>query len=120
MSSFEFRLNKIHEARNYLLDEIKHNYLMSEKYKKACKFLNHVEHCLILDSAVTGCVSISVFALLVCVSIGIASSAVGLKISATTAGIKKYNSIIKKKKRKHYKIVLLGKDKLNAGEATNF
>ena len=30
-----------------------------------------------------------------------------------TAGIKKYKSIIKKKKKKHEKIVLLRKDKLN-------
>ena len=68
---------------------------------------------LISDSKVTGCVSISAFASLVCVSGGITSSALGIKICAITAGIKKYNSIIKKKKKKHDKIVLLGKDKLN-------
>ena len=34
MSNFEFRLRKIDETRNYLLDEIKHNDLMSKKYKK--------------------------------------------------------------------------------------
>ena len=34
MSSLEFRLRKIDETRNYLLDGIKHNDLMSEKYKK--------------------------------------------------------------------------------------
>ena len=33
-----------------------------------------------------------------------------------TAGIKKYKSIIKKKKKKYDKIVLLGQDKLNAIE----
>ena len=46
-------------------------------------------------------------------SIGIKSSAVGLKIWTITAGIKKYKSIIKKKKKKHDKIVLLAKSKLN-------
>ena len=35
--SLEFRLVKIYERRNYLLHEIKHNYLMSEKHKKTCK-----------------------------------------------------------------------------------
>ena len=30
----EFRLKKIDETRNYPLGEIKHNDLMSEKYKK--------------------------------------------------------------------------------------
>ena len=40
------------------------------------------------------------------------SSAVGLKICAIIAGIKKYKSIIKKKKKKYHKIVLLPKTKL--------
>ena len=35
---------------------------MSEKYKKTCKYLNYVEHLLILDSIVTGCISITAFA----------------------------------------------------------
>ena len=83
---------------------------MSEKYKKTCKYLNYVEHLLVLVSTITCCVSISAYALLVSVPAGITSSAVGIKNCAITAGIKKYKSIIKKKKRKHDKIVLLGKD----------
>ena len=43
----EFRLRKIAETRNYLLDEIKHNDLMTEKYKKTCKYLKYFEHLLI-------------------------------------------------------------------------
>ena len=39
-----------------------------------------------------------------------------LKISATTPGIKKYNSIIKKNENKHDKIALLAKSKLNSLE----
>ena len=70
------------------------------------------EHLLILTSAVTGCVSISALSSLVGLPIGTASSAVALKICAITAGIKKYKSIIKKKRKKHDKIVLLVKTKL--------
>ena len=44
---------------------------MSEIYKKTCKYLNYVEHLLIVTSTVTGCVSISAFASLICVSAGI-------------------------------------------------
>ena len=88
-ASLEFRLRKIDETRNYLLEEIKHNDLMSEKYKKTCKYLNYVENLLILVSTVTGYASISEFTSLVRVSVGITSSAVGLKICAITAGIKK-------------------------------
>ena len=36
-ASLPFRLTQIDEIRNYLLDEIKHNDLISEKYKKTCK-----------------------------------------------------------------------------------
>ena len=52
--------------------------------------MNYFEHFLVFVSAVSGCVSISAFASLVGVPISIASSAVGLKMCAITAGIKKY------------------------------
>ena len=81
-ASLEFRLRKTDETRNYLLDEIKHNDLMKEKYKNTCKYLNYVEHFLTLPSIMTGCISISAFASLICVPVGIASSAVGIKICA--------------------------------------
>ena len=48
---------------------------------------------------------------MIVISIGITSSAIGLKICAITAGIKKHKSIFKKKK--HDEIVLLAKSKLN-------
>ena len=48
---------------------------------------------------------------------GITSSAIGLKICAIAAGIKKYKPVIKKnKKNKHNKIVLLAKSKLSSIE----
>ena len=58
---------------------------------------------LVLVSRVTDSVSISAFASLVCVP----------QICAITAGIKKYESIIKKKKKWHDEIALLGKSKLD-------
>ena len=42
-ASLKFRSRKIYETRKYLLDEINHNDLISEKYKMKCKYLNHVE-----------------------------------------------------------------------------
>ena len=86
---------------------------MSKKHKKICTTLNYIEHFLILASTITGCISISAFASLIGIPIGITSSAIGLKICAITAGIKKYTSKIKKKKKKHSKIVSLAKSKLN-------
>ena len=53
--TLEFRFKKKkNETRNYLSEEINHNDLISEKYKKTCKYLNFVEHLLILISTVIG------------------------------------------------------------------
>ena len=56
------------------------------------------------------------FFLLFGIPVGITSSAVGLEIGAIIAGIKKYMSIIKKKRKKQDKKVLLAKLKLNTIE----
>ena len=89
---------------------------MSQKHKKVCTTLNYIEHFLILASAIAGCISISAFVSLLGIPIGITSSVVGLKICAVTAGIQMYMSIVKKKKKKHDKMVLLAKTKLNSIE----
>ena len=111
--SQEFRLKNLNETRNYLIEEINQNQLISKKHKKVCATLNYIKHFLILGSTVTGSVSISVFASLVGIPIGITSSAIGLKIFVITAAIKKYKLKIKKKKKKPDKTVLLAKSKLN-------
>ena len=53
---------------------------------------------------------------LVGIPVGIASTVTKINIYVAIAGIKKYKSIIKKKKNKHNKIVLLVKTKLNTIE----
>ena len=58
-AGLEFKLRKIDETRDSFLDEIKNNDLLSKKYKKTRKYLNHVKHLLTLASTITGCVSIS-------------------------------------------------------------
>ena len=83
--SREFRLKNIDETRNYLIEEINLNELMSKKHKKICATLNYIQ---ILASKITGCISTSAFVSLIGIPIGITSSAIGLKICAITAGIK--------------------------------
>ena len=58
----------------------------------------------------------SAFSSLIGIPIGITSSATRLKICAIAAEIKKYKLIIRKKKKKHDKILLLAKSKLNSIE----
>ena len=50
-----------------------------------CNYLNYKEHLLILTPTVTGCVSICAFASLICVPVGITSSAVEINICAIIA-----------------------------------
>ena len=65
---------------------------MSKKHKTLCGVLNYNHHSLNVVSIITECVSISGFASLFGIRIGIASSTIGLKICIRTAGIKKYKS----------------------------
>ena len=76
--------------------------------------MNDLDYLLIIISTITRCVSIFAFASLVGIPIWIASLKIGLKICVRTAGMKKYKSINKKKK--HDKIVLIAKSKLNSIE----
>ena len=69
--SEEFRLKNIEKTRNYFFKEIEQNELMSKKHEKACATPNYIEHVLILPSTITCCISISAFASLLGVPIGI-------------------------------------------------
>ena len=102
----EFRLKNIDETRNYLLQQIEQNELMNRKHKKICTTLNYIELFFTSASAIAGCISTSTFASLLCISIRITDSAIGLNIYAIAAG--------KEKKKKHDKIVLLSKSKLDS------
>ena len=75
----EFRLQKIGKIRNYLIEEINRNKLMSKKHK-VCRILNYIDHLVITISTITGCVSISAFTSLVGITIGVISSAYNLII----------------------------------------
>ena len=94
---YEFRMKKINETKNHFLEEAEPNELMSKNHKKFCTILNYIEHILILASTTTGCISISDFASLIDIPIGVTSSAIALKICAIAAGVKKYTSMIKDK-----------------------
>ena len=110
--SQEFRLKNVDETRNYLIEEINQNKLLTKKHKKVCRTL--------LGSRTTGYISISAFASLVGIPIGFTSSEIGWKICSTTAATKNYKSVIKKKGKINDKIVLLAKSKLYGVEVLIF
>ena len=70
---------------------------MSKKHKKVCTTLNYTQHFLTLVSTVTGSISVSALASLLGTPKGITNSAIGLKICAITAGIKKVSNQEKEK-----------------------
>ena len=94
-ASIEFTLKEINKRRNYLLEEIKHNELISKKHKKTFRNLNLNLNCeLILASTVSSCVYISTCASLVGSPIEIISSTATIKICVITVGIKNYYGIV--------------------------
>ena len=80
--SQEFRFKNIDKTRNYFLKEIEQNELMSKNHKQVCTTLNYNKHFLILTSTIAGCISISTFAFLLGIPIG-------LNICGIAAGINK-------------------------------
>ena len=76
----EFRFKNIDETRNYFLEEIEQNELMSREHKKVYTTLNYFEPFLVLASKIAGCTSISAFASYPRVPIEITSSAIETRI----------------------------------------
>ena len=52
--SEEVRLKNVDERRNYLIEEINRNELVSKKHKNVCTTLNYIKQILILASKITG------------------------------------------------------------------
>ena len=83
---------------------------MSKNQKKFCVTLNWIEHFLVLARwTITRWISISAFASLLGISIGITDTAIGLKICAIAAGIKNFKSVMKRKEKKQDKTAVLKK-----------
>ena len=96
--SQEFRLKNIDGTINYFAEKIEQNESMSKKHKEVCITLNYIKHFLVLVSKSEDVFQFLFFLSLVGVSIGITSSAIGLKNCAIIAGIKRYTLIINKKR----------------------
>ena len=69
--------------------------MISKKHKKIFVTLNYIEPFFILASTIIGWVSMSAFASLIGMPIGITTFVIGLKACAITTEIKKYKSMIK-------------------------
>ena len=82
---------------------MKHNKLISKKHKKSCKILNYT------DWTLEHYVLISAIASAVGIPLEIKSSVVGLTICGITGRIKKYQLILRRKRKNMKKVVFLAK-----------
>ena len=107
----QFRLNKINEIKNYFIAEIRERELMSKNFSKYIASFEYLD-----KSLVTGSISIASFATAIGAPVGIMSASCSLAFSTTTGFVKKFLKTIRNKKKKHNKIVILARSKLNSVE----
>ena len=112
----KFRLDEISKIENYFYQEINQGKSCSKKLSKYVAAFDYIDKILIVLSATTGGVSIISFTSIIGAPVGIASASFTLIFSLTTGIVKKLLNITRNKKKKHDKILMLAKSKLNSIE----
>ena len=102
--------------KNYYHQEISQRKLCSKNLSKYVTAFDYIDKVLIALSATSGGVSIILFTSAVGAPVGIASAIFTLIFSLTTGIVRKLLSITRNKKKKHDKIIMLAKSKLNSIE----
>ena len=102
--------------KNYFHQEINQRKSYSKKLNKYVTAFDYIDKVLIVLSATSGGVSIISFTSIVGAPVGIASASFTLIFSLTTGIVKKLLNITRNKKKKHDKILMLAKSKLNSIE----
>ena len=112
----KYRLNEITKTENYLIEEINQRKSCIKKLSKYVATFDYIDKVSIVLSAACGGVSIISFTSIVGAPVAIASASFTLFSSLTKGIIKKLLSITRNKKKKHDKILMLAKSKLNSTE----
>ena len=90
---------------------------MSKRLSKYIASFDYFEKSLIVLSVTTGSISIASFATVIGAPVGIVSASFTLAFSISTGIIKKLLKTTRNKKKKHNKIVMLARSKLNSIES---
>ena len=112
-----FRLNKINEIKDYFVPEIKERELMSKRLRKFIASFDCFDKSLFVLSVTNGRISIASFATVIEAPVGMASATFILAFSISTGIVKNLLKPTKNKKKKHNKIVMLARSKLNSIES---
>ena len=112
----KFRLDEISKIENYFHEDINQRKSWSKKLSKYITAFDYIDEILIVLSATTGRVSVCSFTSVVGAPVGIESANFTLIFSITSEIVKKLLSMTRNKKKKHDKVIMLAKSKLNSIE----
>ena len=112
----KLRLDEINKIENCFYQEINQRKPCSKKLSKYIAVFDYIDKVLTALSAATGEVSIYLFTSVVEAPVAIASASFTLIFSLATGILKKLLSTTRNKKKKHDKIFMLAKSKLNSIE----
>ena len=90
---------------------------MSKRLSKCIASFDYFDKSLIVLSVTTGSISIASFATVIGAPVGIMGASCSLTFSITTGFVKKFLKTIRNKKKKHNKIIMLARSKLNSIES---
>ena len=110
----QFRLNKVNEVGDYFIAEIRERELMSKRLSKYIASFDYFGKPLIVLSATSGGIPIASFATVIGASVRMARASFSFAFSITTGFVKKLLKTTQNKKKKHYKIVMSARSKLNS------
>ena len=112
----KIRLNKIIEIGNYFHQEINQRKICSKKLSTYVAAFDFIDKILIVLGATSGGVSIISFTSVVEAPVAIASASITLIFSLSLGIIKQLLNITRSKNKKHDKILMLARSKLNSIE----
>ena len=113
----KFWWSKITEIENYFYQEINQQKSYSKKLNKYVTIFDYMDKILIVLSATSSGISIISFTSVIGTPVGITTASFTLIFSLSTGIIKKLLNMTIKKTKKHDKILMLAKSKLNSIES---
>ena len=109
----KYRLNEINKMRDYFNNEIKERKDIIKKLNKFLVSFDYLDKIFITLSASFGALSIASYASIVGIPAGITGASLTLVFTIGTGISKSLLTLTKKRKKKHNKIIILAKSKLN-------
>ena len=113
----QFRLNRINEIKEFFIAKIRERGLMTKNVSKYIACFEYLDKSLIVLLVATGSISIASFATAIGAPVAIMSASCSLAFLITTGFVQKFLKTIRNKKKKHNKIVMLTRSKLNSIES---